>query len=615
VNRHLLTGLASCLLLLVAPVALRASGTVTNCTEADLLVALRGGGSVILACDSTISLTRPLLIIKDTVLDGAGHRPVITSGQQTNAGPLFVVQPGATLVLRGLTVSGAQLAGVAATGGQDGLSVLGAALYIDHGMVTLDGCTFANHSVSAGKGSDAVNSGEDGGDGGLGAGAAVYNTGGQLFITNCVFSANQAIGGQGGAGGDARLGANGRAGGQGGNGGNGSGAAIYNTGSGLLTIFNCTFASNFVAGSSAGLGGSGSGVLGFDGSAGESGAGLGAAIYNDRGQVAIVNSTFTANRGYGAAGADGLDATRSFLPQDGMTGGSALGAGVFNLAGTVTLTNCTFVGNSVTGGTGGNGGRGSPLGFGSDGGDGGDGGPALGAGLYTAGQATTVLVNATFSDNAAAGGFGGAGGAGTGLGDAGDPGNDGTQAGAALFNAAGILRVRNSILAYSVSGSNAGGSVTDEGFNISSDASAHFTAAGSRNQLDPLLGSYTTAGGPVPTMTLSSNSPAIDAITVSGGNGAPPFDQRQFLRLEPFDIGAFEFDGIPSSLKLQVQRTTNQVVLSWPAAGNFMLQTSTDPSLTNQWLFLTAQPSTADGVRTLAIPAADRTRFFRLAQP
>jgi hypothetical protein len=614
VNRISLPWLALWVLLLVTPEAGRASGIVTNCTESDLRVALRGGGFVVLACDSAISLTSPLLIGKETVLDATGHTASITSAQTTNTGSLFVVQPGANLILRNLTVSGVQLVKTNSTNGDDGTAALGAALYIDRGVVTLDGCTFVNHDVTGGAGADGVKLGATGGNGGPGAGAAVYNSGGQLLVTNCVFSGNSATGGRGGAGAAGQANGNGASGGHGGNGGSGSGGAIFNTANGLLTVFDSTFASNQVAGSSAGLGGLGAGGLGFSGTAGDSGGGLGAALYNDSGQVTIINSTFVANSGTGARGSAGAAGTSSMQPGRGTTGGSALGAGLFNNAGSVALTNCTFVSNSLTGGSGGQGGTGITFGFGGDGGSGGNGGDALGAGVYTS-RGTTVIVNSTFTDNGVFGGGAGQGGAGSGIGSEGASGRQGNQVGAALFNAGGVSELRNSILANSASGANAGGTISDEGFNISSDASPRLSAEGSRNQLDPLLGSFGLAGGLVPTITLASNSPAIDAITAPAGNGAPPFDQRGAMRVEPYDIGAFEFDGTFTVPSLQAQLVTNQVVLSWPAIGNFALQTTPTLSTNNLWLTLTNQPSSASGMRTLTVTSTNQASFYRLAAP
>src|SRR5690349_21200843 len=72
---------------------LLASGTLTNCTEAALQVALRGGGFVTIACDTIIPITSTLIVDRPIVLDGTGHASGISGGQSTNLGRLFVVHP------------------------------------------------------------------------------------------------------------------------------------------------------------------------------------------------------------------------------------------------------------------------------------------------------------------------------------------------------------------------------------------------------------------------------------------------------------------------------------------------------------------------------------------
>jgi hypothetical protein len=81
--------------------------------------------------------------------------------------------------------------------------------------------------------------------------------------------------------------------------------------------------------------------------------------------------------------------------------------------------------------------------------------------------------------------------------------------------------------------------MSDLGHNLSSDASAGFSATGSLNNTDPILGPLGNYGGSTLTVPLLAGSPAID-----GGNTAtaPATDQRGHAR--PYgaaaDIGAFE---------------------------------------------------------------------------
>jgi hypothetical protein len=97
---------------------------------------------------------------------------------------------------------------------------------------------------------------------------------------------------------------------------------------------------------------------------------------------------------------------------------------------------------------------------------------------------------------------------------------------AAVANAAGTLTLYNSIIAYAGSSSNAWGSITDGGFNISSDGSANFNSGSSFNLTDPRLKALDDYGGPTPTMALDSDSPAIDF----GASAGAPLNQRGLIR-------------------------------------------------------------------------------------
>jgi hypothetical protein len=150
----------------------------------------------------------------------------------------------------------------------------------------------------------------------------------------------------------------------------------------------------------------------------------------------------------------------------------------------------------------------------------------LGGAFYQV-EGVARLVNVTFAGNSAAGGTGPR-----------IPAGDGF--GGAIYTTNGTLWLGNSILAYSPSGGNAFGPLTDGGHNLSSDASCSFTNAGSLNNTDPLLGPLADNGGPTLTMALLAGSPAIDA----GDDAlAPALDQRGVRRPQGAhsDMGAFEF--------------------------------------------------------------------------
>src|SRR5207245_2357895 len=157
-------------------------------------------------------------------------------------------------------------------------------------------------------------------------------------------------------------------------------------------------------------------------------------------------------------------------------------------SGLSAVTNCTFFGNSVVGGTGGDGGPGQWTA-----GNGGNGGNGLGAGLYSS-AGTNFVVNCTFAQNQARGGTNGVAGTGT---FAGSNGSAGLGRGAGVARGAGTFWLQNSILATNAPGTNAYGTITDGGKNISSDASLSVSRLKNK---DPKLGPLADNGGPTKTM-------------------------------------------------------------------------------------------------------------------
>ena len=109
---------------------------------------------------------------------------------------------------------------------------------------------------------------------------------------------------------------------------------------------------------------------------------------------------------------------------------------------------------------------------------------------------------------------------------------------AGLYNTNGVVTVLNSIIANSVSGGDLWGTITDGGYNLCSDRTAAFSATGSHNKTNPLLGPLAENGGPTETMAPLPGSPALEAIS----SGFPPVDQRGVSRPQgPLaDIGAYE---------------------------------------------------------------------------
>jgi hypothetical protein len=221
--------------------------------------------------------------------------------------------------------------------------------------------------------------------------------------------------------------------------------------------------------------------------------GLGGGIFNS-GTLTISNSAFVDNTaGSGGSGYDDFSIAGS-----GGDGGD--GGAIYNNA-TLLCTNTTFNGNEAGfGGFGGN----SNFGFGGDGGSGGSGGA-----IANNGEAT--LVNVTLSENYAGfGGFSGYPGGRSGL--------DGIGGG--LYNRNGFVNIGNSIVADNDIGApvpDAAGDYVSLGHNIISvtDGSSGWVASdkvGTNDApLDAKLGSLDDNGGPTPTVSFLTGSPAIDA--------------------------------------------------------------------------------------------------------
>jgi hypothetical protein len=552
----------------------RAEGDVTVCTEFALLTALEGGGLVTFDEDCTIALSGPIIITNDVTVDASGF-DVTLSG--SNASQLFIVQPGGSLELIGLTLS-------------DGQATNGGALFVDADAVaTVTDCTFIQNTAAGASGTNGVDgksssgtgaNGTRGSNGGGGWGGAIFNAG-DLTVETTTFSTNSATGGDGGDGG-----AGGAGGFQGGNGGNGGtagialGGAIFNSNTGTLSVRDCTFETNQASGGSGGVGGAGGAgsFSGLAGTGGAGGAGSGAGIYS-LGDATIVNCTFDSNIGAGGNSQAGGTAT-SGNGNNGAKGGDSQGGGVFMIGVNGVVTNCTFFGNKVTGGNGGNGGSGNYTA-----GNGGSGGNGSGGGFYNAGGSD--VVNCTFATCGAIGGTNGVAGTGAFPGSNGSPGRG---RGGDVANGGGTLTIYNTILSTNSAGgniTNISGTFVDGGHNISSDASYHFTTG---INIAPKIGALADNGGPTMTMALLANSPARDA---GDDAAAPNFDQRNFER--PLgahsDIGAYE---VGFTVSGQVFLGTNGLSGIKITAGN--VSTTTDA--TGTYLISALGPVTITPVNT-----------------
>jgi hypothetical protein len=582
------------------------AGNLTVCDESSLRAALAEGGTIKFGCDGTIVLASTLQVTSNTVLDGTGHNVVISGGDAVR---VFFVSTNVSLSITNLTIAHGKVQG---TNGVEGETVFGAGIFNDGGQVSLVGCNLRNNIAVGGDSSGNVRSGGDG------SGGAIYNHSGLILIIDCILEENQCVGGAwygpdgfmkmdgvglGGAvssvGGEttminSEVRNNTVTGGTATGGtehtfGSAMGGAIY-ANEGKISLNNNRFSGNraigtggFGSGSGRAQGGSiyltnSTAIIsrcafstngcwaGGVGRYGEVGIAQGGALYS-AGNLSLVDSMFVENSSNGGNGSSG--------------GGASQGGAIFNTA-SLVIDRCTIRGNSAIGGNGG-----GIVFTGYPGGDG------RGGGIYS--DNTFSATNTTIVSNVARGGLGGVGGVSNSLGKGGNgegggifnlgqmtlthltiasnaaqPGfskgpadeietsNPGVGLGGGIYSNNSFTSLQNSIIAYSQSGSNAFGPLTDNGNNISSDASCMFAAPGSLNETDPLLDALADNGGLTPTMALLANSPAIDHGL---GIYCPRSDQRGVMR--PFgngcDIGAFEVKTYPLNA-LSIESYTNRIL-------------------------------------------------------
>ena len=583
----------------------RAGGLVSGCTEQALRDALVGGGVVTFTSDCSLTLSQGInLPTNSTTIDGGGFAVTISGG---NGVPLFNVTGSLRLV--GLTLA-------------DGKSPNGGAVYVNPGATFVaTNCTFTGNiaqgtaGAAGANGSNATDgtggNGGNGTSGTAGLGGAIYNYLGNVGLLNCTFITNSALGGNGGNGGSGGNGggsfSQGGNGGNAGNGAAGSGGAVYNQGN--LSLFNCTLSSNNAQGGNGGIGGTnGSGVfVSLAGSGGAGATGAGGAIYNGR-NTTIIACTFSGNTAVGGTSAPGGNRT-SGIGTAGNRGGDGIGGALCSLW-WGAVTNCTFFNNTVTGGDGGDGGGGT--GTLDQGGNGGDGGNGYGGGIENEG--TLTVVNCTIANGAATAGTNGVSGSGD---FAGTDGLPGKALGGGVARTAGTFALLNCILATNTPGANGYGTVTDEGYNISSDSSIVLNTT-SRASLDPRLGTLTTNGGPTMTMALLSGSPAIDFIPTSQ-NGFPATDQRGVRRPQGLgvDAGAFEHTttGItpPAFSLLQPSLSTNGIAIAFPTASGFNYVLQYKNTLTDAvWSVVSTNPGTGGFITNQDQATNVPGRFYRV---
>jgi predicted outer membrane repeat protein len=115
------------------------------------------------------------------------------------------------------------------------------------------------------------------------------------------------------------------------------------------------------------------------------------------------------------------------------------------------------------------------------------------------------------------------------------------RTGGGIYSPGDTATLQNSIVANSSSGGNCWGTMTSNGYNLSSDSTCNFNNTGDLNNTDPKLGPLQNNGGPTETMALFPGSPAIDAGNPSGctdGRGhLLKTDQRGTPRPDKEDSG------------------------------------------------------------------------------
>ncbi len=252
----------------------------------------------------------------------------------------------------------------------------------------------------------------------------------------------------------------------------------------------------------------------------------GGGVFND-GNLTVEGSTVSRNQSATLGG--GIHNLGKITVQDSTFEGNATGfdGGGLNTYSAAKVTGSTFVGNTSE--------RGGGLA--SIGGD-------------------VLLYNSTFSDNTASHTGGGIFNMGSAVGNSSSGGGmqashitvvyNSSPAGGGIATSGGLMKIKNSIVAHSLSGSDclgAGADFSGVGENLDTDGSC----AGFMMTDDPLLNQLTGNGGPTYTHALRIESPAIDAApdcTTIGG-AAVLVDQRGQPRPGGAlcDLGAYEDEG------------------------------------------------------------------------
>ena len=522
------------LIFLMGSHSAQAAGTVSTCNEASLTTALNGGGTVLFACDGTITLnttsTDGFTINKTTTIDANGHNVTI-SGNNTHR--LFTVNGSITFTLQGITLT-------------NGLSQSNAGGTIIQGIlgtINISNTVFANSTFTSngnpasgslidyahGSGMNIYNSRfvNNANTNGIGI-IAVFNT--DLTVKNSVFSNNSAGGQASGViytyesptsiTGSQFISNTGTKGG-----------VIYNDG-GPITITGSQFTNN----TSSSIGGAilnASNALTVTNSSFTNNSGnQGGAIFLSDGTTTanMFNDTFTNNKAtgsssYGGAFLVNAPNASTVISNSTLTGNTAaeLGGGLALYNGNVTIVNSAVLSNTAsTGGaffvTSGNiTVANSTVAYNAS-----TDSLSPGGVLQTNGTNTVNFINSTISNNTAVGGVGSV----------------------LLISSGNTTTFTNTITANN--GANQvpctyrGTTIVDGGNNIQNNSSNNCVGTA----IDPKLGPLQNNGGPTLSEALLAGSPAINSgnNTVCQTTPINKIDQRGASRLQgsACDIGAYE---------------------------------------------------------------------------
>lgn len=345
-------------------------------------------------------------------------------------------------------------------------------------------------------------------------------------------------------------------------GGSAQGGAILNSGN--LTVTNCVFEACKAVG---GDGGSGAQFTNQGGQ--PAGAARGGAIFSNGTSLTVTGCLFMGNEATGGNGGRGSSNTEGFefsFGGGGAAGGASQGGAIYVAAGTTSITRSTFSGQRAFGGSGGAGGsfRYTPAGGSSVSGinPGGAGGNAEGGAIYA--ESAVSLLHCTVANGFSRGGSGGSSGS--------SPGPAGVAVASGVF-AAGTVPIGNTLVAKNQVGFNqiqndvSGSGFSSQGYNLIGalpDGVTGFTGATEltgtvASPLDPRLASSPAPNGfAVGSLRLLPGSPAVDKGSALGG---ATVDQRGLARTvdlsdvdfpnavggEGTDIGAFESQTLPNS--------------------------------------------------------------------